>query len=136
MTARAVDQVRKYKQVLGIKGEITEEKLKHHYRERAKNLHPDRSDDPKSTEKFVLLHEAYEFYNRLLTYDEVNQKANVFKSKKYPERYYKELWKVDQRVAARKNAARRAKMKYKHFERMGYFKRLDQIFFFIDLFRA
>lgn len=124
-----------YNSVLGVKGAVTSDQLKSLYRKKAKLLHPDRNADPKSHEQFVLLHEAYEFYSQLIKSESVQGSPAVFNSKKYPEHYYSESWNAEKRKEARRKAAEKAKMKYQHFEQMGYFKRLDKLYYILAVFR-
>ena len=118
-----------------MKGSVNMEELKRLYRERAKVLHPDRNDNKASHDDFILLGEAYEFYKQMLAQAEEKKREEFFKSKKYPERYYNEKWNVEKRKAARKKAAERAKMKYEMFEKKGYYKRLDKLFYVMDVIR-
>jgi len=127
--------VKKYNEVLGLKGSVNAAELKKLYRDKAKRLHPDRNSNPASHEQFVLLGEAYAYYRKILLQVAKNQKDNVFNSKKYPDHYFREKWNVEKRMAARRKAADRTKMKYKHFEEMGYFKKLDKLFFAFDVLR-
>lgn len=124
-----------YNKALGIKDGVSSEQLKTIYRERAKLLHPDRNPDVNSHDQFVLLHEAYEFYKQLLAKDSPNDPDKVFNSKKYPDHYYAETWNSQKRKDARRRASQRAKMKYKQFEEKGYFKRLDMMYFMLDVLR-
>lgn len=130
-----VDRITKYNKVLGLKGSVNADELRQLYRDRAKQLHPDRNSDPSSHEQFILLGEAYEFYRQLLHQLTEEKRDHFFKSKKYPEHYYKEKWNIDKRMAARKRAASMARKRYKEFETRGYSKRLDKMFYILDLFR-
>lgn len=130
-----MNRLKEYNRVLGIKSDVTAEELRAIYRRRAKELHPDRNKNPASHEDFILLGEAYSFYSQLLEQLNERQKTNVFRSKKYPERYYKEAWNVEKRMAARKRASERAKARYQEFEDRGYHKRLDRLFYIFDIVR-
>ena len=130
-----MNRIEKYNEVLGLTRSVNAEELKKLYRDRAKTLHPDRNSNPSSQEQFVLLVEAYEFYRQMLLQVEEKQRSDVFKSNKYPNHYYKEKWNTEKRMEARRKAAERAKMKYKHFEKMGYYKKLDKLFLAFDVLR-
>ena len=130
-----MDRIKKYNAVLGLKESVNVAELKRLYRMRAKVLHPDRNSDPSSHEQFVLLNEAYEFYMQVLIDAEEKKKEKFFKSKKYPERYYNESWNVEKRMAARRNAAKKARMKYEQFEKRGYYNTLNKLFYAMDVVR-
>ena len=128
-------RIERYNAILGIKGGVSTNELKALYRDRAKLLHPDRNPHPRSHEQFVLLHEAYEFYLELLTAETEDDPAKVFNSKKYPNHYYTEKWNVERRKEARKKASEKAKMRYRDFEAKGYYKKLDKMYFALDILR-
>lgn len=129
-------RIERYNEILGIDKRIDLEELKRIYRIKAKQLHPDRNTTPDSHDQFVLLHEAYEFYNKLLNENASQEVDNqIFNSNKYPNYYHTEKWNHRERVEARKKASRRAKMKYAQFERKGYPQLFDKIFYVFDLIR-
>lgn len=128
-----MNRIARYNDVLGIKENLNAEELRQLYRKRAKELHPDRNSDPGSHDRFILLGEAYEFYSNMLKKLNEHNKSSIFKSKKYPQHYYKEKWNVEKRMAARNRAAKRAKMKYEHYAKMGYAHRLDKLFYAIEI---
>ena len=128
-------RIEKYQQILGLTESVNEAELRKIYRERAKELHPDINKHPESHDQFLLLNEAYEFYHQLLIQLGGLKKEHFLKSKKYPEHYYTEKWNIEKRMAARRQASKRAKMKYEQFEKMGYHKTLDKMFFFFDVLR-
>jgi len=130
-----LDRIKKYNDILGITASVNISELKKIYRERAKELHPDRNISSNTHDDFILLGEAFEFYKQLLEQADENKRDKFFSSKKYPERYYKEKWNVEKRMAARKKAAEQAKMKIERFEKLGYFKLLDKFFFVFDILR-
>ena len=49
-----------YYQVLGVQRDASPDQIKHAYRRKAKQLHPDVTDDPQAEEKFKAVNEAYE----------------------------------------------------------------------------
>lgn len=128
-----MNRIARYNDVLGIKENLNAEELRQLYRKRAKELHPDRNSDPDSHDRFILLGEAYEFYSTMLKKLNEHNKSSFFKSKKFPEHYYKEKWNVEKRMAARNRAAKRARMKYEYYEKMGYATRLDKFFYAFEI---
>lgn len=128
-----MERLKKYNEVLGLTGSVNADELKQLYRQRAKELHPDRNKAADSHDRFILLIEAYEFYSALLGKLNETDKASVFNSKKYPEHYYKEKWNVEKRMAAREKAAKQARMKYEEYKRRGYDKKLDFLFYVFDI---
>ena len=70
-------RIERYNEILGIDKRIDLEELKRIYRIKAKQLHPDRNTTPDSHDQFVLLHEAYEFYNKLLNENASRQEAEM-----------------------------------------------------------
>lgn len=127
--------VEQYNSILGVKNITSVEQLKQAYRSRAKYLHPDRNKSERSHEQFVLLHEAYEFYTRVLTNPPATYNGTSVASKKYPEHYYSEVWQSLHRQEARKRAAERAKRKEAVFEQKGYYRILDRFLYIITLLR-
>lgn len=128
-----MNRIAQYNDVLEIKENLNAEELRQLYRKRAKELHPDRNSDPASHDRFILLGEAYEFYSAMLKKLNDQNKSSTFKSKKFPEHYYKEKWNVEKRMAARSRAAKKAKMKYEHYEKMGYAHRLEKFFYAFEI---
>lgn len=124
-----------YKKVLGICGNVSEEELKKQYRIRAKTLHPDRNQSPRSHEHFILLQEAYSYFEQKMSENGKSEIESVFTHKRYPESYRKEKWKFESRMAARKRAAYNKKNREEYFVKMGYYKRLEQLFFYLDILR-
>lgn len=124
-----------YNEILGIHHNVSAEELKVCYRKRAKILHPDRNPGPGSHEQFVLLHEAYEFYKDLLLSESGGDPTRSFNTKKYPSHYYNDKWNAQKRQEARKRAAEKAKMKYRDFERKGYYKILNKMNVALDVAR-
>ena len=60
-------------EVLGIKEGASQDEIKKAYRELAKKYHPDISQDPKATEKFQKINDAYDF----LSSDNINKYKNM-----------------------------------------------------------
>src|SRR3989442_2303737 len=56
----ATPQYKDYYQTLGVGRPATEKKIKHPCRRRARQYHPDVNKDPKATDRFKLINEAYE----------------------------------------------------------------------------
>ncbi|EGR30284.1 hypothetical protein IMG5_135980 [Ichthyophthirius multifiliis] len=55
-----ITQARKYYQILGVSPNATEDQIKKAYRKLSIQHHPDKSDDPKATEKYQQINVAYE----------------------------------------------------------------------------
>lgn len=124
-----------YKKILGVHGEVDQETLKRLYRKRAKYLHPDRNPNPKSHDHFVLLQEAYSYFEKKLSEGAGPDINAIFNKRKYPESYRKEKWKFEERMAARKKAAERKKYKEEYYRNKGYYRRLERLFLYFDMLR-
>lgn len=112
----------KYYEVLGVSKEATLSEIKHAFRVRAKELHPDVNESSNAHEQFILLLEAYEYL--------INQKTgkvytrNATTDKKYTS--YKR-WQDNEAERARHRAEYFSKIKYEEFTRSNYFKTLTSL---------
>ena len=100
-----------YYTILGISEKSTIEEIKKAYRQKAKELHPDRNKKPDAHEQFILLSVAYEYL--------LNQKSS--KPKINPT-VSKEEWQRQKREEARQRAREHARMQYEEYIKTDFYK--------------
>lgn len=77
-----------YLNILGLKGDVSEEEIKKAFRKKALQYHPDKNSHPSAGKEFVKICEAYE---KLLSDDTEQLGRTVATPKYYAKRYNKEL---------------------------------------------
>jgi len=108
----ATDSIDNYYRILHVTPTSTLEEIKRAYRNKAKELHPDRNKSPDAHEQFILLTEAYEYL--------LNLKAGKTRAKQ-PTVSYAD-WQAQKREQARQRARQYAKMKHEEFLKSDYYK--------------
>ena len=102
-----------YYEALGLSKNATLEELKRAYRQKAKQIHPDRNDHPKAHEQFVFLSEAYECLLALKKHtDEQGNPSDPYAS-----------WQQQNQDHARRRAEQNANMNYYDFTQTDIYKK-------------
>lgn len=109
--------IEQYYQILGLANGSSLDDIKKAYRNKAKQFHPDRNNEPYAHDKFVLITEAYEY---LISHQK-------------PGFSFKPNTKEEQKKHSRDQAARMAKMRYEEFLKSEYYKSTTAISAFIDI---
>lgn len=104
-----------YCQVLGIDETATLAEIKSAYRQKAKQLHPDRNPAATANQDFVALTEAFEYMTRLKS----GQSATAYAAAQ--QNWQQEVYHARQRAAAYPN------MRYKDFEKCDYYPGLSAL---------
>ena len=113
--------IEKYRKILGVSTQPTIVEVKSNYREKAKNLHPDRNRSVNATEDFILLTEAYQYF---LNYISNQNKINITDQDL--------KWEKSNQEKARRYAQRHANMGYSSFEKSRLFKSVNMFVVFYD----
>ncbi len=101
-----------YYSILGVKEGAGPDELKRAYRQKAKQLHPDRNTAEDAHEQFILLTEAYEYlinFGNIKSADPIEQYTN---------------WQKNERAEARSRAEAQARMEYEAFIQTDFYKSL------------
>lgn len=129
MASNSIDT---YHQILGVRSNATIEEIKRAFRQKAKELHPDKNKNPDASEQFILLTEAYECL--------INIKTGKNKVQQQTTTSY-DNWQRESREQARQRAREHAKMKYEEFKKTDYYKNsqavitvIEHLYFFSSLF--
>ncbi len=107
-----------YHRILGIASNASIEEIKRAYRQKAKELHPDRNKSLNAHEQFILLSEAYE-------YALSSQGSVRYKQKQAAP---KQDWQTQRREEARARARAHAKMQYEEYIKTDFYKNSRAIF--------
>ena len=107
-----------YHKILGISSNASIEEIKKAYRQRAKELHPDRNKSPNAHEHFILLSEAYEYA--------LNDHGSG--RIKHKHAAPKQDWQTQQREEARARARAHAKMQYEEYIKTDFYKNSQAVF--------
>ncbi|HEX5002670.1 MAG TPA: J domain-containing protein [Bacteroidia bacterium] len=128
MTTNSIDT---YYEILGVSSNATVDEIKRAYRQKAKELHPDKNKCPNAHEEFILLSEAYECLTNIKT-----GKTKV----QQPTTSYAE-WQEQSREQARQRAREYAEMQYEEFKKTDHYKNsqaaitvMEHLYFFSSIF--
>jgi hypothetical protein len=108
----ATYSIEKYYSVLGLGCEATLEEVKRAYRQKAKELHPDKNKNPDAQEQFVLLTEAYACIRDLKS----------GKSRIQPSEILTAAWQKENLERARQTARKYAEMEFEEFQKTDHYK--------------
>lgn len=112
----------KYYEILGVSREATLSEIKHAFRVRAKELHPDVNKSPNANEQFILLLEAYEYL--------INQRTGkVYTKNTTEDRTYTsyQRWQDSEAARARHRAEYFSRVRYEEFTKSNYFKTITSL---------
>lgn len=128
MTTNSIDT---YYRTLGVSSKATIEEIKRAFRQKAKELHPDKNKSPDANEQFILLTEAYE----CLT----NIKKGKTKVQKRSTTSYAD-WQRDSKEKARQRAREYANMQYEEYKKTDHYKQsqaaetvVEHLYFFSSI---
>jgi len=99
-------QIERLYTLLGVEPGVSAENLKKAFRRKAKEIHPDRSNETDANEKFLALHEAYDFLSKLVHPDDPSVKSSL-----HVEELYK-TWEQKERQRVRQQVKDQLKKKY------------------------
>lgn len=106
------ESIETYYKILGVSSKATVEEIKRAYRQKAKELHPDKNKSRGAHEQFILLTEAY-----VCLTDVKSGKSRV----QQPTKSYSD-WQRESRERARQQAREYAEMKFEKFKQTDYYK--------------
>jgi hypothetical protein len=109
--------ISQYYQLLGLSEQASVEELKQAYRQKAKQLHPDRNQAPEAHRDFILVNEAYEYLLNLKT-----NKQPLEPDWRVYEEWYRQEWYRQERIRARQRAQAYAQMQYEEFLKSDQYK--------------
>ena len=125
--------VKEYYEILEVDKTSELVDIKRAYRKKAKLLHPDVNNRPDAHEKFILLNEAYEYFQNRKTGKVYDQKKHAYT--KASKRYRNDrAWQQKERENARKRAREHAKMKYEAFTKTRFYQTTVALNVLIDFF--
>jgi DnaJ domain len=113
----AASTISQYYQLLGLSEQASVEELKQAYRQKAKQLHPDRNQAPEAHRDFILLNEAYACLLNLKT-----NKRPLAPDRRVYEEWYRQQWYRQERIRARQRAQAYAQMQYEEFLKSDQYK--------------
>lgn len=118
-----------YYKILGVSHNASLEQIKKAYRVKAKKYHPDICKEDNAHEKFVLINEAYAYFNHLhnqkITANQYDEISEILRQ-----------WKQYERQKARERAYEHARMKYKAYLKSDLYRTTEAINSIIDFFTA
>lgn len=125
------DSIETYYKILGLSSTATVEEIKRAYRQKAKELHPDRNKSKDANEQFILLTEAYECLTNIKTgKTKVQQQATT----SYAD------WQRDSKEQTRQRAREYAKMQYEEYKKTDHYKKsqaaetvMEHLYFFSSI---
>jgi len=124
------DRTEAYYKILGISTKASVDDIKHAYRRKAKELHPDKNKSPDAQEQFILLTEAYECLSHIKSSkSRVQHTATSYSN-----------WQSENRERARQQAREHAEMEYEKFKQTDYYKKsqaaitvIEHLYFFASV---
>ena len=118
-----------YYQILGVTEKANIEDLKRAYRQRAKELHPDKNKGLDAHEQFVLLTEAFQYLLSLKTIKPSEYSEDLFTTRA-----------AENREAVREQARQYARMRFEEFKKTSYYRNsqaantvLEHLYFFSSI---
>lgn len=114
-----------YYQILGVSESATIDEIKRAFRNRAKELHPDKNKSPHAQDEFIMLTEAYEY----------TVAAKTAKFRRYVSPFENaELQRQRERAEAVRKAQEYARMRYEDFEKTEAFQTINALNIILDHF--
>ena len=123
--------MQQYYDILQITSSAKLEEVKKAYRKRAKELHPDLNPDPDASDRFILLHEAYEFLINKKTGAVYNERAKTYTKTRNRYKSYKE-WEKKEKKKAQGRAHQYANMRWRSFEETRVYQSAQVIAFVLN----
>ncbi len=117
-----MSSIYEYYQILGISQQASINDIKQAYRQKAKQLHPDRNKNTNAHEEFILLNEAYEYLVNYKTGKTVTVKSKTYNTD----------WVDTERERAKAKAREYARMQYEEFINSPHYKSLTSLETVID----
>jgi hypothetical protein len=121
----------KYFEILGVSKNATLAEIKKAFRKKAKLLHPDVNDSPDAHEKFVLLNEAYDYFQNLKAGKAYSSKKHGYRRQRSNANPY-EQWQRTERKKTRERAREYARMQYEAFVKTDYYKTTSALATLVD----
>lgn len=117
-------RLKNYFHTLGLPSNATLDQVKQAYRTLVKQYHPDLNKSPGSAERFIEIHEAYEFLiderRRLLHAESARRQAQNREEQERRDRIY-QVWVQYQQDLARQRAQQFARNSFSEFEKSKYY---------------
>ncbi|MFZ6051821.1 J domain-containing protein [Halocola ammonii] len=123
--------VNKYFEILGVGKNATLAEIKKAFRKKAKQLHPDVNDAPDAKEQFILLNEAYDYFQNLKAGKAYSSKKHTYRRPRSRAKTYED-WKNKERERTRERAREHARMEYEAFLKTDYYKTTSALATLVD----
>lgn len=119
-----------YHQILGVDENATLREIKKAYRKQAQLLHPDVNSSPDAHEQFVLLNEAYDYFQKVKSGKQPNRRRTTGRTQTNYQS--SRNWQAEERRRARERARKHAQMKYEEFVQTDYYKTSEAMHTVLD----